>query len=552
MTDSAPLIRILLADNDPKFEERVHRELRMSNLEEKVKVIYSENIDDARIKLAEGFFDVALVDLMLAPQDRKPLGMSLIHDLTEHYHGCLPVLYTSYVQKNFDEVVRVTSAMKGGRVHLINKSDTTRHNLVTLLTNLFPQRLDASWKMELSSDVVAAIERKAKRIPGLRAGVAVRDEVRVLLFEIFDRPASAAMRGDSPVSLNVSLMAGGFSRSVTAQAVLNYGDDIDGNPIIGNRCVVKIGPRESIETEVERYERHVRMGVPSEFRVELVGMSSKDSLGAVCYSFAGGSSSDTIESLDDLLRRGEYSQCMEIVDLLFGRQSRNWYQIQGGLTSAFAYYADSFGIRYNTLLKKLSNFYAKLSSCEFDQDSSRATFSSAGLSYHVAEYSDLGAVYGDAGSVQSCLTHGDLHGGNVLIDGSGRVSMIDYATVGFGPRFADFAAMLVTVRLQRATPDTQELDEAVRCFHAEKRLLSGHGTARIDDWGWFPLSARLIELALANFPEEDPVELRRELMLTSIMYAISVFNISDWSTPQRLRLGTWIAALHDALVRDEP
>lgn len=46
------------------------------------------------------------------------------------------------------------------------------------------------------------------------------------------------------------------------------------------------------------------------------------------------------------------------------------------------------------------------------------------------------------------ITHGDLHGGNILIDDERRVWLIDFYKTGWGPAFRDFAQMEAAVRLE--------------------------------------------------------------------------------------------------------
>lgn len=57
------------------------------------------------------------------------------------------------------------------------------------------------------------------------------------------------------------------------------------------------------------------------------------------------------------------------------------------------------------------------------------------------------------------LVHGDMHGGNVMVERVGgrlRPRLIDYGSVGFGPRLADFVMLDASIRLV----DAQRVAEA--------------------------------------------------------------------------------------------
>lgn len=68
------------------------------------------------------------------------------------------------------------------------------------------------------------------------------------------------------------------------------------------------------------------------------------------------------------------------------------------------------------------------------------------------------------------ITHGDLHGGNVLVDDENRVWLIDFYKTGWGPALRDFAQMEAAVRLELVETDNMtalvEFEQA--CTHPRR------------------------------------------------------------------------------------
>lgn len=543
-------IKVLIADNDTGILATFERQLAQYELDDAVQLVYAESVAEAEALIAEQYCNMAFVDLMFSPGDRESAGLSFINHLLRAAPSCVPVLMTAYVSDNFMEVARLTTSLAGGRTYLLNKTDEQTAGVPTFVKNFFARELEAKWQFEVPDSAIALLMRKGKRIDGMRAEPgAVRDEVAHLLFKIFDEPASLPL-SKQEVKIELSTMQPGLSASITLLARPNYGLDNRGLPITGNRCVVKIGSRDGIRSEVERFNKLVKLGVPSEFRVELIHWAAGDTLAAVCYSFAGGSASDGIVSLDTLLESGDVTRAGAVIDRLFAPASKNWYSIPGPDVNMQRYYSDAFGTDFSKRLGAIAHFLSKQTEWTFDSSKARATFN--GFSFSVPAVTDFGKMpYFNLITSPTCLVHGDMHGGNVLVDEENRTVLIDYATVGYGPRFADAAAALATLRLwSGAGQEDAPLASAAGAYGEEMELLRGRArSVRRAPEPWFALSQRISDLIVANFDDRPDEDLRIELALTSAVYAISIFGLPIWSAWQKMRLIAWIAAIHQFVKR---
>ena len=551
-------IRVLICDNDPEQLDTLRDEFEDADFLGSMVLEYASDITKAKRLIAEQYFDIAFVDLMFHPTDDEELGRDIIDHLRTVAPGCLKVLMTSYARAQYSAVFDTVSSSTGGKTFLLNKTDTSvTAQAATLVERFFKSRLHPAWNLELNDEVVLALEANLQSIQGLRSGFnAIADEVQSVLFQLFDDMATVPLANE-PVTLDVSLLPSqGMTASVVARARPDYGKDRSGKPIYGNRCIVKIGPRESLVNEARRFNQLVKLSVPSEFRVELLGHASADSLAAICYSFAGGSQSDSIVSMDDLVRQSQSStEAERVIRALFSPESRNWYSLVGKPVNLKGHYERAYNTHFRRNVNAVSGFLKRTwAPWVYDEDKHRVDF--GGISFEVVQESDLGQAMFNA-RVSTCLIHGDLHGGNVMVDESGRISMIDFATVGFGPRFADGAAMGSTVRLipladQEAGPE--ELLRLGRMYKAERALLVKGSPRALESHRnstWFRLSEALDnEIIRSALIEKgaDEETIIRDYRRTQLVYCLNIFNLPHWSRAQKVRLLAWMCALRSVLV----
>ncbi len=545
-------VYVLVADNDKSWPDVAMQEIRRAGYtDDQVIVTPAYSVDEAEDAIAASYFDIAFIDLRLSKNDSSITGHKLMETLAHTSPSCKRVFSTSYLNESFAEVSNFETGHLGGSTFVLNKLNETVDGYSLFVSRFFTERLRAQWTLTGLELVAEAIARKGRRIPHLRATHdEVTKEIRALMYELFHQSASMPLSA-TPTTIHLSLMAGGLSASVVAKATPDFGPDAKGEPIRGNRCVVKVGRRSSIVSEALRYEQVVRLGMPSEYRIEMFGSAEGDALGAICYSFAGGSQSDDIVAFDHLLTEDSTERAAGIVGDIFNQDHRRWYSIPGANMQPLRFLRDSFGSLMSARLDDVYRFLATSPVGEVERDGRRHKFVGDGFSLPLPSTNDLGVGVLKS-EYPTCLVHGDLHGGNLLLTSEGQLSMIDFANTGFGPRFIDGAALGSAIRLTPLTEvevTPEHLASAARTYRDERSLLrSGKRDFEGQAWQWKLLSL-LDDLMIRNFIDTTPREdLERERNVTSFAYALSrLANNLPWTELQRMRLVSWMCASYGRL-----
>lgn len=431
---------------------------------------------------------------------------------------------------------------------------------------------------------VTLLHEKRARIGQLRRSkVEIGVEVDRLLRTLFG--LARVPSGQSGVRLSLRKMPrSGLSAAITLDVLVGLGADPDGGSQ-ASRCVVKMGPVDTVAGEVERYERFVQHGVRLNNRVEMLAHAGEQALGAVCYSFAGEVFGGTLANLDELFKDDDECLAHQALNELFGLPSKQWYGLDCAPVTANRYIAKThdtdFAACYRRLdggLKRLTNRFDDRLTYHRVHESEDGAFQGKGWKLTIPRVDLLGDGQFAARRLPACLVHGDMHGGNVMVELSRdpeatntqdhealrRVCLIDYGSVGPGPRSVDFVAVDASLRLADAAtivrqaagavdaeePDLSEEQLAVALDVAGKRalieaaLLTEAWTPDGERWqgnqGWARLSAQIVSLARRNFSSLD----RDEYIAMAIPSAIRQlgFRLGD---VERVRMLAWLSALYE-------
>lgn len=552
-------LRALVADDDAGVFTifREHTE----EIQDLIHADFAESVEAAKSLIESNVYDVAFVDYMLAPNDDYAGGVEVLRHLGTHSPSTVPVIMTKFHEKYQDWVYGRPFYDSSAEARVLRKSvflskiDPYTGYFRAVIEEIFNDRLRVPWSVpgeESLSDLVAAIQSRRKHIPGLRKNTnAVVGEVQRLLYRLFNGPASSSL-GRLGTRLSVDLMRPGRSASCVASVCLMYGDDAEGNPIVGNRVVVKFGPRQSISHESDKYVEFVQLGVPSEFRVEMIGAALGDALGAICYSFAGSGSDSDIRDLDSLIETGDVAGSVAVLGRLFDPGKKSWDAIVGDPMKLTQFYRRNFprsDVLRNTDLVR--QFAASLKFGDVDERASTFILRGGGRKLRLPERKDFGQPR-FLRNYATCLQHGDLHGGNVLVREDGQIRLIDFATAGLGPRFADAAALAVTLRIVPRKESSEALSEAVfrEFLRQEKEVLEhGGGDPTRELFPWQLVARELNALALSNGirPGESDQAVADELLLTQYVYILNVFSAIHLGKSDRMHLLAWLLVLRSRL-----
>jgi hypothetical protein len=545
-------VRILFADNETHAVDRLLEELAESELTDSVDICLVTDPEDFPRVIREGYFDLAFVDLVWdGTKQGSGLGSAFIKMIQDELPECVCVVSTAYRTTRESEILNIVAPTgRGGQVYFVNKIRYDTPGYAQIVQSMFGDRISITWTIDDTGPIAKAVLNKVKRRPGLRIRAEqlhVEHELEALFSSLFGPSASISLTGQK-LRISLALIENqGASVSVPVEASINYGEDRNGDAIVGVKTFVKVGPRHEIIREATRYVGLVRMGVPNRFRVDLVDWASSSTLGAICYSFA--SDSGKAISLDAMLHDGNYKVVDKVMKALFSPDSSTWMKVAGKPDYPDKFYSREFKtLDVAATLNSIDNFVSSLRSVEkFDTAKGRATFNGFSIDIPRPEHWASRSL---RFRVCHCLVHGDLHGGNLLVSSrdDSAVRMIDYATAGIGPIFADGASLSATIRGAQARSIEDLTSIAFLCKSDYKLLCDlengthsadrAHSDVLKETYG---LLYCLPTYMMRNF-DISREQATREWALTQLVHGLSIFTIVHWSPGERLRIIVAIAA----------
>ena len=520
----------------------------------------ASSVDEARARISSNFFNLAFVDLKL--DDGFESGREILSDLQRNSPVTERVAMSRYVRSDGGKILNLVSPFSHVADAVMEKDLATEWFSEVVrgrLERWRSERIEVIGLENLIEDLTD--RRRAKRLGIQSSPDYVRAEVEYIISGLFGGYLpSFGQDGEAKLELRARMR--GLSPSVVVEVVPQLGSDSQGRPVFGNRCMVKLGARDSTVDEVRRYDKQVRYGVRLESRVELLGSCEGNRLAGICYSFAGGSDSE-VRSIDEKIRdthegsegskltAASLEPARSAVDYLFGVDSRQWYGVSGRSLAPGRYFEQELRANLIDKTRHLSNWAQSVA----ERSGGRWKASEGALLVHNTKLLlPTPRIFGSAIFAQlfpSCLAHGDMHGGNILMDDAGRISLIDYAHSGFGPRPIDAAVLNGSVRLwdswERSNDDIRSkrtwswLDK--RCQVERQhlmRLVSGNSPDRIRH-PWLRIASTLDKRLFENFKDEEtPVSaeemvavysLQASRLLSLSMSEIALLRVAAWSTP---------------------
>ncbi len=514
---------------------------------ESVEIVYASDQDEALDALIDRFFHLALVDVSLegrAQTDRT--GIFLLQRIREMRPTCERMLLTTILGEDRRDVLRQLAPQiddKPPLVHgLVDKVDGLRAS--DLIQHRAARFLQATLDIEGGDMIQEQLDRKGisgdVEFPG---GEKIRpsgDELNFLFSSLFNAPIGAVGQELGSVT-NVELhpMSEGWSTSIVARCRPRAGK-LGQGPL----CVMKIGPRDDAEQESARYRAFVRYGLPLKHRVEMLDAVLGDTLGVVCYSH--GSTDAEIRDLQHAFDE-EDPIALKALDALFAPDDQFWFKDENQGVDLLKFFQHEYWLRPKELVANIWEFVDRR--IEFgragDQTFRWGTDESAPLPVNL----DLSrAVF--TGQYPACVVHGDLHGGNVLVDGEGRPKLIDYRNLTRGPRCLDFASLEVSIRLSDSVVDEKAdaiavIDERLPA-EADAWRNTWRGEAAVGAPAqpyWLSISGRIKQLASDNFHNIT----EQEYAAVCLLRAMRVFSARALEPAHRVSLLPWISTLTGVL-----
>jgi CheY-like chemotaxis protein len=582
---AANRFRILVADNEPQVCSFVTQTISRWTDAGKVELFNATTEVEALDAFRDHFIDLILLDLHFSDGDLG--GYTILQTLEEL--GCTAnVIVMTHINlgRDTDRLIQSISRLRHAQVIDYVKKDQLESLLPGIIAELIAD-FDAKFvdldNLDFAVQLISA-RRDRYSDSSLRAS---NEEVRVEL-ERLCRDLFGSVEGSqrsTKVSVDLRrLDRRGLSAAVTLKPNVRLGIEDVSAESPGYDCVLKVGPVADIREELARYQEYVRYGVQLDQRVELLAATFRDSIGGIVYSFAGGVYNQALVSLDELLRQNRLLSS-QVVKNLFS--SVHWYSVSARPRPIRGYIDTSYKL---DLAKSIDRNLASLRKIERKYPDVDLEIGAHGAdsALQISGASQLTLpgerFLGEGWSLVShpwCLVHGDMHGGNVMVELSNRpasgaldlgervtehvrrVCLIDYRNSGPGPRCIDATALESSIRIadaeavvsrfgaeQAASLKGSDVLEAMRLaarrVDAERQLYQylwgqrGQGPSA----EWAGLAADVVGGLLTSFHGQVAQE---EYLQTAMLYAIRQLAY-PLDNVGRLRICAWIAS-HYALLR---
>jgi CheY-like chemotaxis protein len=565
--DVVKVFRVLAVDDAKSILEEIERQLDPLGID----VIKAKTVAEACQVLEDRYVDAAIVDLLINGSEG---GREVLRVMGSRAPVATAVIATAYTD-HLGEYIGIESPHLTKIVH--KSPETPGGWAAQALERAFQTWQTSEVRIENLELAVSLLRSRGERLATMRRGEELACEVDRLFRRLFG--AATAENATTASDLTVELRpinTAGLSPAITVEATVRFGHDRARRIVDGIPVVLKIASRDSTKSEVERYHRFVKYGVPLLHRVEMLGHAVDQALGAVCYSFAGRVLGESLESLDQQLCMPDKTEHVRAaMDSLFGTPARSWYAVTGPPVSANQYVQSTYGVKFGSCQDQLDDAgkaIAKRFSSDVaysppgERDDGELTAGKAKLRI------PRRTIWGEGiflKALPTCLVHGDMHGGNVMVELDkeklSRVCLIDYGNAGPGPRLTDFVALEASTRLRDVqsiladlgVESEEDLDnvgyrravmQAASRVEDERRMLAAAwdgASAQIPGEPWSLTLMQLSLLAHVNF--RDLEEWEYVAVALPCAFRHLGFHVTQLA---RIRFAAWISALYERLAPD--
>lgn len=529
---------VLVVDDDKGILDAAKEELEAID---GVRVTTLDSVDAALKTLHKMYFHLAIVDL---EYNNRPDGTRIFKFLRDERPSCEAMLLTQHLGDLKEDVFRLFNPKRPQAVALLNKLD-----VAAPMKDAVEERAKAWLRNPLlieNREELLQILLNRQQWPSGRGISPSLDEVDYLLSKLLGQGKYRQSSRHDIASAKFETMMGGRSLSIVLKCRPTTAAGKQ-----GIWSVVKVGPRAEAAEEYERYCRFVRYLLSLDVRVELLAFESADSLGAMAYSFAG-RSPNAVATIGDLFLRSDV-RTFEILERLFALDSQFWYSVEGPGMSAGTYLREFHSLNSDRLIALCNKTLQEV----INSERANCKVIQLGDSNLAVEFGKerIGVPTKTMGSgafrksLPTCIVHGDMNPGNLIVAEDNRVIMIDYRHTEFAPRCLDFAALETNLRLTPYVAEHTFLG-AVRDLELDQVVwAAGWNESRLPDGApfWCRVSVKLIEHARANFINVT----QAEYAVTCFVWAMRVAKLDLASHFNRFRLLCWVSFLEKIILNQE-
>jgi len=241
--------------------------------------------------------------------------------------------------------------------------------------------------------------------------------------------------------------------------------------------VVKFGDFREIEVEYENFKNYVSPYVGGGRSAAIDDLRRTARFAGIIYSHLG-TAGDRLESFAGFYARSGVAQIKAVIEELFGSTCGPWYANPGVLHpfDLTMHYAERMRFTSENLECAVAD---NLKSVNFKSAHGRRV-----LHFNVLpgarDFTDpISALERHhVHSTYECITHGDLHAENILVDAGGKTWLIDFQGTGPGHYLRDVAELDSVVRFQLLAAAEATLEERLEL---EERLCRLRSFAAVEE-----------------------------------------------------------------------
>lgn len=547
--------RILVVDND---EQLLRHAKGLEKTIPGLKVTAIADLGQAREAIDREFFHVAFIDLRLRNEPtRVSEGQLVLKELQARRPACRRYLLTVYITENRAEVFGLLDPRSQVVESVVDKANL-RVTMGAIVKELAESWLESRVEIEPLSDLAAEVLRKC----GPRSdaaepydGVSVTtEEVDTIVSRILGqgrrRFRPEFPEPETPVIDTRDLVRGVslvFERKGRSKSVVATGRPVTTSGFPGVYCAIKISPRHDALEERDRYERYVRLGLSAERRAELLRSAMGDSIGALCYGFAGSSPSN-VTDLESLFEQ-ESVRSFSVLETLFGSASHDWRNTELAETGQdlAEFFWSAYGLEPDPIMQQLTTWVEKNADRWGMRYRAGSLLSgSVKLTLPCNRDYTTGPVRGE---YQSCVVHGDLNAANVMVADDGRVMLIDFRHTTRGPRTLDAAALETSARMvcDDNGPTSADLALQYRIEAGLARNAWSDDFRSSDAYEKFPFWARISATLRSHLKVGLDDLAPEEYIATCLLYVTRVLRATKLTEAARFRLLVWASVLCEQL-----
>lgn len=260
--------------------------------------------------------------------------------------------------------------------------------------------------------------------------------------------------------------------------------------------VLKLGPRDKIETEEERYNKFVRNRLVTTplIRTEY----DEQGRGALLYPYAALLQGRSVTFEELYKEASDTRKVTKIIERLFDSRLNKWFE---GTSPSNRHYLYR---KYNLDEREWDRIKEALKGLGFDPDAQ--SFPELNLGYNPLKVAQgLFENRQDRKfSTKLAVVHGDLNGRNILIDSNDNVCLIDFAKTGKDHCLRDFCRLEVEIKY--VLTELSHDEDVQYAVDLDRELLLDHNSQQF---------STLEELLIIN-PQLDGLVPRFDRMLRSI------------------------------------